>query len=305
LIIVGIWVLPQSSGSVAVDKIGGFKSPTRIASTVSGNIYVSDHKKGNVVILDSDGRKIGTIDGFLSPLGLAVHEIPPSIDCRKYKEKNKKDKCKDPIIGEGVTHVYVGDEGDGSVHIFTNGVETGLLGIGPGEFIKPNGIAVTSELIAYVVDSATNQVRIYDYQGNLQTAFGDAHLNFPTDIAINELAGEVYVSDYLNRRIAVFDLYGGWLREINAPENDSDEPIFLRPAGLGIDDNGNLYVVDNALSCVAIIDRWGELLETIGYRDGEYWTGELAVPVDAATANGRVYVTSNQQRQVKVFEVTP
>lgn len=306
LAVLGVWLLPQSSGSVAVGQIGGFKSPTRIAAAVSGDIYVSDHKKGEVVILDGDGGKIGKISGFLAPLGLAVHQILPSIDCRKYKEKkHKDDKCKDPLLSEGRTYVYVADEGDGSVRIFTDGVETGTLGAGPGEFIKPNGIFVTSDLVAYVVDSKANLVRVYDSQGVLRNEFGDTELDFPIDIAINEPAGEVYVADYQNRRIAVFDLEGSWLRGINPPPNDSAEPIFYRPSGLGIDGDGNLYVVDNALSCVVIMDSQGSLLATIGYQDGEYWTGELAVPIDAAIAHGRVFVTSNKERKIKVFEVSP
>ena len=101
LISIGPWLLPQSSGAVAVDMIGGFKSPTRIAAAASGDIYVADHKKGDVVILASDGRKIGTIADFSSPLGVAVHEFPPLTDCSKYKEK--KDKCKDQSLSEGQT----------------------------------------------------------------------------------------------------------------------------------------------------------------------------------------------------------
>lgn len=306
LAVFGAWLLPQSSGSVAVGQIGGFKSPTRIATAVSGDVYVSDHKKGNVVILDGTGGKIGTIGGFLAPLGLAVHEILPSIDCLKYKEKKyKDDKCKDPVLSKGRTYVYVGDEGNGSVRIFTDGVETGTLGDGPGEFLKPNGISVTSDLVAYVVDSKANLVRVYDAQGVLLNEFGGTELDFPADIAVNELAGEVYVADYQNRRIAVFDLEGSWLRVINPPPNDADEPIFYRPSGLGIDGDGNLYVVDNALSCVVIMDHQGTLLDAIGYQNGEYWTGDLAVPIDAAVAGGRVFVTSNKERKIKVFEVSP
>lgn len=111
LISIGPWLSPQSAGAVAVDMIGGFKSPTRIAAAASGDIYVADHKKGDVVILASDGKKIGTIAGFSSPLGVAVHEFPPSTDCSKYKEK--KDKCKNQSLSEGRTYVYVGDEGEG------------------------------------------------------------------------------------------------------------------------------------------------------------------------------------------------
>jgi len=367
-------VQPISAETLLSDQIGGFKSPTRMVLSDSGVLYVSDHKKASVTVIDtventtaaSDcfatpigaavleiqntvecrksrkrqekynkktaakeekykekasakgqkfnqndfvanlnvaGSETGTLNGFIAPLGVAVLEIPPSDICTKYR--GKKDKCKEWIHVPGKTYLYVGDEGDGSVQVFINGEKKDPLGIGIGEFTMPNGIAVTKEQTVYVVDSKLNEVRVYDSSGNLQTVFGTLGLDFPTDIALNETAGELYVSDYYNRRIRVFDLSGGWLRDIFAPLNDQGDPVFYRPAGLGIDPEGNLYVVDNALSCVAKINSQGDLLETIGYRDGQYWTGDLSIPVDAAGYGTKIYVTSNGQRQLRVFEVVP
>lgn len=285
------------AGIVAVGQIEGLKSPTRVVLTYDKNIYVADTKLGKVFIFDNTGKNIGTLEGFSAPLGL------DAIECRKYKEK--KDKCK-----EANTVVFVGDEGNGSVQVFIDGTNAGALGIGEGEFGKPNSIAVTEEFVSYVVDSKTNQVKVYDSLGNLINTFGNTRLDFPTDIALNESLGEVYVADFNNRRIVVFSLDGIWLRDISTPPNDMGDPIFFRPSGLGIDPAGNLYVVDNALSCVAVIDSQGLLLDTIGYvaspPDGEYyWTGELTVPIDAASDGQRIYVTSNKDRQIRIFEVIP
>jgi DNA-binding beta-propeller fold protein YncE len=300
---VGILVQPLAAETVAIDQIGGFKSPTRIVVSNSGSIYVADHKKGSVVTFDGAGNKIGVLSGFSAPLGLAVLEIPASIECTKYS--GKKGKCKEWTTIPGKTYLFVGDKGDGSVQVFINGEKDGALGAGSGEFIMPNAIAVTKDLTVYVVDSKANEVKVYDSSGSLQTVFGGSGFDFPSDIALNETAGELYVSDFFNKRIRVFGLGGGWLRDIEAPPNDQGDPVFYRPIGLGIDPEGNLYVVDNALACVAKISSQGVLLDTIGYRDGEYWTGELAAPVDAAAYGTKIYVTSNGQRQLRVFEVVP
>jgi hypothetical protein len=263
------------------------------------------YQKNSMSILDGACSKANAeaFSGLIAPLGVAVLEVPPADICTKNREK--KEKCKEWIQVQGKTYLYVGDEGNGSVQVFINGEKKAPLGIGIGEFIMPNGIAVTQEQTVYVVDSRTNEVRVYDSSGTLQTVFGASGLDFPTDIALNETAGELYVSDYYNRRIRVYDLNGGWLRDIFAPPNDQGDPVFYRPAGLGIDPEGNLYVVDNALSCVAKINSQGDLLETIGYRDGQYWTGELSIPVDAVGFGTKIYVTSNGQRQLRVFEVVP
>ncbi len=215
-----------------------------------------------------------------------------------------------PDGDSSATWVWVADELNGAVHVFRNGEPTGYLGTGSGEFAKPNGVAATASTV-YVVDSALNRVAMYGWDG-VQTGvfgswgYGGGQFDFPTDVVVNESAEEVYVADFFNERIAVFDLAGAWLRNLAAPDNDAGDPIFLRPSGLGLDTQGSLYVVDGALACVVVMDGAGALIDVFGYRSGTgYWTGELMVPVDAASDGTRVYVTSSKDGRVDVFEVSP
>ena len=195
---------------------------------------------------------------------------------------------------------YVGDQGDGSVHVYENREFVRSLGIGAGEFLKPNGIAVTARQVVYVVDSEANHVKMFHANGRPYKTFG-AFLDFPTDIAINEKTREVYVSEFGYQSIAVFNLRGTWLRNIVTPNNDQGDPAFFRIAGLGIGPNGNLYVVDSALSSVTIMTPAGVLVDIIGYALGAYGTGELNIPVDAAADGSYIYVTSSRDRLIKVF----
>ncbi len=281
----------QPPVSHVVARIGAFESPSRITITTGGVLYVSDTKRGVVAIYGTDGFRVGTLQGVGRPLGVAVRTSAGSAP-----------------EAQGPTRVWVADESAGSVHIFENGETAGYLGTGSGEFSRPNGVAATSEHV-YVVDSEARSVLVYDMAGSYITFFGsagndDGHFAFPTDIVINEEAGEIYVADFANRRISVFSLTGVWLRDLYAPANDSGDPIFSEPSGLGIDDDGTLYVVDAALSCVVVMDRTGGLLDVFGYQNGAYWTGELEIPIDAASDGVRVYVTSSKQRRVNVFELT-
>jgi DNA-binding beta-propeller fold protein YncE len=311
LLLAPAWIGPPSrADAVLVERFGGFNSPTRVALLTSGELYVTDHDRGTVAILERTGKRIGTIAGLGAPLGLAVYE-PSVSDPGKKRPKIKK---RDPPQDVDPPRVYVGDETDGSVRIFVGRTAVGFLGQGSGEFRQPNAIATMKDasgnLRVYVVDSKANQIRVYDDQGGLLLTFGTSgtapgELMHPSDIVISEGLGKVYVSDFGNERLSVFDLDGAPLPPIPAPRNDRGDPVFFRPAGLGIDPDGNLYVVDNGLSCVAILDPYGALLDVIGYAGGEYWTGELELPLDAATDGERIYVTSNRQRQLVVFEVTP
>jgi DNA-binding beta-propeller fold protein YncE len=365
---------PLSAELMVVDQMKGIKGPARVVVSSTGDIFVTEHDMGRVVVFDSTGKKIATLVDVESPLGLAILDVPQPepttpehsvAECQalvnKYEKKltrfedilarsqatlarleakkasqRKLDRVLKRVSKyEGKIEtftglvsqyqecsveqepqptlpvVYVGDEEDGSVQVINNGTTT-TLGSGAGEFVQPNGIAVTADGQAvYVVDSKAHQVKVYDGQGTFLKAIGsegegEGQLNFPIDIAINEALGEVYITDFWNERIVVFDLAGGFVRNITAPLNSAADPSFMRPSGLGIDPVGNLYVVDNALSAVVIMDNAGTLIDIIGYANGKYWNGVLSLPTDAAADGQRIYVTSNQEGAVKVFEeVTP
>ncbi len=288
---------PPAFQSEVIDQIGGLRRPTRIAISKDGEVFVSDPVQGVVAILDGYGRRIGTLTGLDEPLGVAHSQ-------KRRKQRSSGWSCAPrPVVTTNIA--YVGDQGDGSVHVYENRKSVRSLGIGAGEFLKPNGIAVTAQQVAYVVDSEAHHVKVFNADGTPYTTFGEL-LDFPTDIAINEEAGEVYVSDLGYQMIIVFDLQGTFLRSLAPPDNDQGEPTFYRIAGLGINPNGNLYVVDSALGSVTIITPDGALVDIIGYQLGTYGTGELDVPVDVATDGSYIYVTSSRDRMVKVFaEATP
>ena len=50
------------------------------------------------------------------------------------------------------------------------------------------------------------------------------------------------------------------------------------------------------------MDNTGTLLDIIGYSDGYYWVGDMALPLGAAADGQRVYVTSSREKVVKIFE---
>ena len=296
--------------SEVVSRIGRFRSPTRILLDDDGVLYVSDTGRGLVALYDQDGVRVGTLAGVHHPIGVAILEtrVPaPGKDLKK-KKKRKRSRAKlKKYIDK--TYIYVADEADGSVKIFDDGELIGHLGDGPVEFARPNGVAAINDLV-YVVDSDEDRVAIYDKDGAFlyqfgTTGAGDGQFDFPTDIAIDTYTEEIYVGDLRNKRVQVFDLHGNWLRTIYPPLNDGGDPIFINPAGLGIDPLGNIYVVDNALCCVAVLDPFGVLLDVYGYQNGAYWTGELQLPIDAASDGLKVFVTSGGEGHVNVFEVTP
>ena len=290
---------PPMFQSEVTDQFGGVRRPTRIAISNDGRIHVSDTLRGVVAIFDTAGRRVGTLTGFQEPLGLAVSV---------FKRCNRGCGAKCRVVRTA----YVGDQADGSVAVFENGRRVRWLGAGAGEFVRPNGVAATRAQVSYVLDTEAAHVKVFRPDGSLDGTFGsfgwgNGQFEYPIDIALNEAAGEIYVADFGDpewdsQRIAVFDLDGAWLRNLYPPDDDQGNPAFYRIAGLGVGPAGNLYVVDSALASVAIITPNGILVDIIGYRLGSYWNGELEIPIDAATNGKALYVTSSNDRLVKVFE---
>jgi hypothetical protein len=63
-----------SAESRIVDRIGVFKSPSRVALSQEARLYVSDTAGGIVAIYDLSGVRVGTLEGAVRHLGIAVRE---------------------------------------------------------------------------------------------------------------------------------------------------------------------------------------------------------------------------------------
>jgi DNA-binding beta-propeller fold protein YncE len=109
----------------------------------------------------------------------------------------------------------------------------------------------------YIAETRPDQVLALDQFGRLKSAFGQfggsSGLNRPTSIAVRA-SGEVYVCDSGNRRVSIYDSFGGYLREITG---------FTNPASLAIDHFGNTFVSDLSEGAVACFDRTGSKVASI------------------------------------------
>ena len=89
----------------------------------------------------------------------------------------------------------------------------GSLGIKPGQFRRPKGIAVDADNVVYVVDADFNNVQMFTADGQPLMwvgEFGDAAR--PDDPAGRHRgrspARRIYVSEQVNRRVQVFERVG-------------------------------------------------------------------------------------------------
>lgn len=81
----------------------------------------------------------------------------------------------------------------------------------------------------------------------------------PEDLALDK-DGNVYVSDVENNRIQKFDPDGKLLKVFGSPDDpqSTGNGKFIRPRGIAVDDQGNVYISDT--NFVQKLDKDGKFL---------------------------------------------
>lgn len=200
-----------------------------------------------------------------------------------------------PITGKplsvawGNERVYVGDEKTGYIGVYEKVRVKGKVPKVPGEKKeKYEWVQVTANLT-----------------GN--------PLPLPSDIAIDENSGLLFVASKTNKTVSVFDSSGALLRTIGGP--DSGAPL-ERPQGLALDRAGQrIFVSDEkidlcsgwfscALGAVVVYDYDGNLLGVIVSDDqsDEFKFGRAqGLTIDST---GHIYLVDSFRSEVLIFEET-
>ena len=166
---------------------------------------------------------------------------------------------------------------------------------------RPTGVAVNaSGDRIYVTDTDGDRVvRIYDSKGgNVGTitppenAVGD---HVPVYVAVDPIAGDVYVSDRIAGTIYVYNSEGVFRREFTPPADLKG----WQPLGIGFDTAGNVYVTDvsGPFHRVHEFARDGSLVRTIGKAGLFNFPNGVAVD-----ATGLIYVTDSNDGRMFVFD---
>lgn len=171
---------------------------------------------------------------------------------------------------------------------------------------RPFGVASDRMGNLYLVDEGNN--RIIKFDRNFQPlgetgGFGssDGLLSGPTYITIdNDLS--IFVSETGNRRISVFDTRLNFAYSV-AMDDESDPFKFGHPAGIALDDYGELWVADADKSHIAIFNKFGNFDRFVGGLEAS--RGFLQTPGGMTrTADGDIMVCDAGNGVVKAFDKT-
>ena len=110
--------------------------------------------------------------------------------------------------------------------------------------------------------------------------------------------GKVYVPDYANHRIQIFDPEGNFLSKFG--EGGEGDGQFHKASALSMDSEGNIYVADQFNYRIQKFDNNGTFLAKWGSEgagDGQF----LHPHVPANDATGKLFVTDRDHPSVQVF----
>ena len=185
-------------------------------------------------------------------------------------------------------------------------------------FSSPNAIAIDSLDKVYVAESGNSRVQKFNSDGEWLATFG-ANGRGPGEflsamVVIVDAQDRVYVSDWGNQRIPVFDSAGAYHDTLGFPEDSAAQELnpqgantgrkgegqLFNPTGVGIDGEGNVFVVDRGNHRVQVFSPLGEFVQKFD-RPGT-GPGQFQVPTSIAfDSQGNFYVSEVANHRIQRF----
>jgi len=259
-------------------------APTAVAISPDNTLLVIDQELRGVVFINAETRRFDIFHGtarapLAEPVGVAVAE-------------------------DGA--FYVSDARTGVVYVYDAELSLRTV-LGASEnFLRPTGLALSADGVRLAVcDTRAHKVYVLDTRdGSTLFELGandrgsePEAFNFPVAAAFDE-QGFLYVADFLNFRIQVFDSAGD-LDMIFGQVGDRPGDL-NRPRGLAADSaNGVVYEVDAAFQLVQMFNLDGELLMWFG-SPGE-GPAQFSLPTGIARRGNLLAVTDTLNHRVQLF----
>ena len=194
-------------------------------------------------------------------------------------------------VTDGTNHcVWIFDRDDQLVRKF------GCKGTGNGQFSGLVGIAFDINNYLYVTEHYNHRVQKFDISGNYILQFGtqgsgDGQLSFPLGIVVH--GDELYVAEYENNRISIFQLDGRFSRIIGFG-------FLINPCYIAVSTNNQLLVADSGHHCVSIFTPDGNYVGKLGTEGTG--KGQLSRPTGITIdIHGFILITEKGNNRVSIY----
>lgn len=248
----------------------------------NGRILVTDVSRGAVYVFDQQNGRLDVWEfaegyhRFMAPTGIALGPAG---------------------------RVFVADA-DQKMVVVLDEKGNGQRVIGKGLLERPTGLAWDpQEALLYVSDTQAHQIKAFDVTGRLiktigQRGEGPGEFNYPTYLALSH--GRLIVADTMNARIQAIALDG-----ISAPivigERGAKVGNLMRPKGVAVDSENNLYAIESYYDHLLIFDSRARFLLPIGGAGKE--AGNFYLPSGVwIDRSNRVFVADTFNGRIAVFQ---
>ena len=220
---------------------GKFSIPVGITTDSTGRVYVADTGNRRVQIFSSDG-------GFERQISL-----PPG-------EKGKPREPVDVAVSETLKHIYVTDNDNHQVLVFSNPGDSliatwGAEGPRSDQFHYPFLITTGEDGSAFIVDVLNTRVQVWR-DGKPRESIGGWGVDLgqfyrPKGVSLDN-TGTVFVSDSVLGVIQTFTVQGEFKAVLGTEEGEVIK--WETPLGITIDRRQRLYVVEMLKNRLRVYD---------------------------------------------------
>lgn len=249
-----------------------------------GRIYITDIGRRAVFVFNEASGKMqiwdrAGLEDFISPIGIAPG-----------------------FSGE----ILVADSGLGRiVRLDQEGKYLGNLGENVLE--RPTGLAMDPQSgLLYVADTSAHNIKVFNSTGEVEGVLGKpgkgvGEFNAPTHLAFRD--GKLYVSDTLNARIQTFTMDENLA--FSQAQVIGNRGLYIgnltRPKGVGVDDDGNIYIVESYYDHLLVFDQQGKYLIPIGGTGNK--VGQFFLPAGVwSDSRGRIFIADMFNGRVVILQ---
>jgi PKD repeat protein len=299
-----------------------FNLPTGIAADTFGNIYIADYSNNRV-------RKINSAGVVSNFAGNGTYNFANGQDT------NARFRGPSSVACDLAGNVYVADQYNNRIRkisatgLVTTYAGSGLIGTRDGladsaMFNFPTGVACDLAGNVYVADQYNHKIRKISPLGIVSTLCGVgiagyvngpdslARFSLPTGVAC-DLAGNVYVADYINNVIRKISPLGeattyAGIGTSGYLDGNASSSMFVNPTGLFFDGNGDLFVCDKGNQKIRRVSSLGNVTtyagSSWGILDGSGSSAQFANPYTITRArNGSIYIADANNNRIRKMEL--
>ncbi len=305
-----------------------FRYPYGVAVDAAGNVYVADTYSHTIRKVSQSGA-VTTLAGAAGTSGTNDGAGTAARFCYPYS-----------VAVDAQGNIYVADTSNHTIRMVTqSGAVTTLAGVGgssgsadgastDARFTYPCGVALAPGGSLLVADTSNQAIRQVVTNGTVTTLAGvlagpgsadgpgtAARFNNPCGVGVDS-AGNVYVSDLANntiRRIApggAVTTLAGLAGSPGTNDGTGSAASFREPAGLAVDQDGNVYVAEFANHTIrkvtpagVVTTLAGSALQS-GSTNGPGTAARFFNPTGVAVDNaGNVYVADTMNDMIRKIAV--